>query len=87
VKVAGGNESSARIIAEVARLRALGESVPAELMQRFVAAQNQDLTTGPEVGQPVPGFTLPDQSGASRTLAELAGPNGLLLVFHRSADW
>jgi hypothetical protein len=30
---------------------------------------------------------LHDQAGAIRTLNDLAGPNGLFLVFHRSADW
>jgi peroxiredoxin len=39
------------------------------------------------VGGKAPGFTLPDQTGRSRTLASLQGRNGLLLVFVRSADW
>jgi len=42
---------------------------------------------GPQVGDPVPDFTLPDQYGASRTLKSLIGPSGLMLVFYRSADW
>lgn len=41
--------------------------------------------TGP--GERIPEFSLPDQSGELRSLKDLAGPNGLLLVFHRSADW
>ena len=41
----------------------------------------------PDTGQRIPGFALPDQFGAIRTLNDLSGPNGLLLVFHRSADW
>jgi peroxiredoxin len=39
------------------------------------------------VGGKAPCFTLPDQTGRSRTLASLQGRNGLLLVFVRSADW
>jgi hypothetical protein len=42
---------------------------------------------GPQVGGRVPDFTLVDQRGQSRTLASLMGPNGLMLVFFRSADW
>ena len=42
---------------------------------------------GPHVGQPVPDFSLRDQTGAARTLASVMGPNGAMLVFYRSADW
>ena len=42
---------------------------------------------GPQVGDTVPSFSLPDQTGAARDLASLTGPNGLMLVFSRSADW
>ena len=42
---------------------------------------------GPQIGDVVPSFSLPDQTGAARDLASLAGPNGLMLVFSRSADW
>ncbi len=43
--------------------------------------------TGPEVGAKIPDFAAQDQTGAERDFASLAGPNGLLLLFHRSADW
>ena len=49
-----------------------------------LAAQDK---TGPEIGAAIPDFTLPDQHGAQRTFADLRGPNGLVLVFSRSADW
>jgi len=42
---------------------------------------------GPKVGQMLPAFALEDQRGASRDLASLTGPKGLVLVFFRSADW
>lgn len=42
---------------------------------------------GPQVGEAVPDFALADQHGAARDLASLAGPNGTMLVFSRSADW
>ena len=44
-------------------------------------------TLGPAVGQPIPRFAAPDQDGRLRDFSSLAGPNGLVLVFHRSADW
>lgn len=42
---------------------------------------------GPQVGETVPSFSLVDQFGAARDLASLGGPEGLMLVFSRSADW
>ena len=42
---------------------------------------------GPQVGEAAPDFSLTDQTGAARDLASLTGPNGLMLVFSRSADW
>lgn len=42
---------------------------------------------GPQVGETAPNFSLTDQTGATRDLASLTGPNGLMLVFSRSADW
>ena len=42
---------------------------------------------GPQVGDTVPEFNLPDQNGQMRTLESIKGPNGAMLLFHRSADW
>ena len=42
---------------------------------------------GPQVGDTVPDFNLPDQNGRLRTLDSIMGPNGAMLLFHRSADW
>lgn len=42
---------------------------------------------GPRVGGAVPDFALVDQSGRTRDLASVLGPNGALLVFSRSAVW
>ena len=72
---------------EFRRLRDAGLPVPEEVRQRHVQATNDGYATGPEPGERVPEFALPDQSGALRSLQDLAGPGGLFLVFHRSADW
>ena len=42
---------------------------------------------GPQVGERVPDFSLPDQNGQIQTLDSIRGPNGTMLLFHRSADW
>jgi hypothetical protein len=42
---------------------------------------------GPPVGAKMPAFELPDQDGHARSLANVLGPKGALIVFYRSADW
>lgn len=42
---------------------------------------------GPAVGAQAPDFALPDASGQTRTLADIAGPNGAVIYFNRSLDW
>jgi hypothetical protein len=42
---------------------------------------------GPQVGERVPDFSLPDQTGRPVSLASILGPNGAILMFYRSADW
>jgi peroxiredoxin len=42
---------------------------------------------GPQVGEKVPDFNLPDQLGKQRTLQSVMGPKGAMVVFFRSADW
>ena len=45
------------------------------------------VTTGPEIGQAIPPFSMADQTGTMQTLKSVMGPKGVLLVFYRSADW
>jgi len=42
---------------------------------------------GPQVGGRIVDFRLQDQNGKVWTRDSLMGPNGLMLVFSRSADW
>ena len=44
-------------------------------------------TLGPQVGEQVPDFSLPDQNGQVWTRDSIMGSNGAMLVFFRSADW
>ena len=42
---------------------------------------------GLPMGASAPEIRLKDQNGRERDRASLTGPNGLVLVFFRSADW
>lgn len=57
------------------------------LFSWFIALQNRNVTSGIRVGQRAPDFSLRDQNGRVRSLHDVSGPKGLLLVFVRSADW
>jgi hypothetical protein len=71
----------------IRRMGAGGADITTEDWLNFVEAQNDGYRTGPGIGQKVPDFSLADQHGRIRALSDLTGPNGLLLVFSRSADW
>lgn len=62
----------------------LGAADP-EAQQQAAVPDVQKL--GPQVGTAVPGLSLTDQTGRTRTLQSLMGPKGMILVFFRSADW
>ncbi|HEV8316332.1 MAG TPA: hypothetical protein VGQ10_02915 [Vicinamibacterales bacterium] len=73
--------------------RLVGWSLLALLMTLPLAARQgartkiEVSTLGPQVGERVPDFSLPDQTGGTRTLQSIMGPKGAMLVFIRSADW
>jgi hypothetical protein len=53
-----------------------------------LAAQQVDVSSlGPQVGDRAPDLRLVDQHGQPRTIAGVAGPEGTMVVFFRSADW
>jgi hypothetical protein len=68
-----------------------GALVLAGLLSLPLAGQTQttiDVSRlGPQVGERVPDFSLPDQTGKIWTLQSIMGPKGAMLVFYRSADW
>ena len=55
--------------------------------QATAPARPDPMQLGPRVGQSLPAFTAPDQEGRARDFASLKGPNGLVFVLFRSADW
>ena len=48
---------------------------------------NDDYPKGPEVGERLPDFTLPDQHGDAVTFSEARAGRKALVVFNRSARW
>jgi hypothetical protein len=80
-------KSPVRWIPLVALLVTAGLSA-AQSAQAPVARTKVDVSKlGPQVGERVPDFSLPDQDGRTRTLQSIMGPRGAMLVFVRSADW
>ena len=62
--------------------------LPLALMQAPPPTPRPDpAALGPMVGDPLPPLSLVDQDGRARDFASLTGPQGLVLVFFRSADW
>ncbi len=49
--------------------------------------ESDDFPSGPAVGEQLPDFTLPDQSGEPVNFTEARDGNGALVVFHRSTRW
>lgn len=60
-----------------------GQTVPA----KKPSGRNAEPNYGPEVGETVPPFNLPDQNGKMQNLKSITGPNGAIILFYRSADW
>ncbi len=66
-------------------LAALVLGFPSQAMQSRTPIEVALL--GPQVGELVPDFSLPDQNGRVRSRDSILGPNGAILLFHRSANW
>jgi hypothetical protein len=49
--------------------------------------EGDQFPTGPEVGDLLPGFVLPDQYGHEVDLHQSRGGRRALVLFHRSARW
>ena len=52
-----------------------------------LAADPPPEKTGVKLGEKAPEFTLKDQAGKERTLAEFLKRGKVALVFYRSANW
>ena len=78
-------ETKARLTEVVDRIRG-GQPVTMDEFRFHIEHQNIGVQSGPPVGARLPDFSLADQEGRMRGLADLRGPNGLLLVFARTAN-
>jgi len=85
----GSMATHARLFPVVVLCAAIAGGVSSTARQNAAsAAGGADVTKlGPQAGEKVPAFTLPDQHGRTRSLTSLMGEKGLVLVFSRSADW
>lgn len=51
------------------------------------STDNFEMITGPAVGERIPDFKGVNQNGELISFDEIKGPNGAMIMFHRSADW
>ena len=68
-------------------LPALSQPVYSTEFLTTVPAGSQGMVSGPEIGERIPDFEAYDQNGNLVSLQDVMGPNGAMVVFHRSADW
>ena len=52
-----------------------------------IPAQSVGMVSGPEIGERIPDFEAYDQNENLVGLDDVMGPNGAMVIFHRSADW
>ena len=77
------NVSTRALLAGV--LAALVLGFPSQAMQSRTPVEVASL--GPQIGEQVPDFSLPDQNGRVWTRDSILGPNGAIVLFYRSANW
>ena len=70
-----------------ARVSVLACVAAVGILATVISAAQGAIATGPEVGEKIPHFQTRDQSGRMRRFEDLRGSEGLLLLFHRTADW
>ena len=93
ITAATGAAGRCRVISRQRRTRRRATLAALALLAGQAAAQPLEPSRidvsdlGPQVGEVVPQFSLPDQTGAIQTRESIMGPNGAMLVFIRSADW
>lgn len=72
-------------------LLAICVTVTIMMLGATIEAQERDpidlSALGPQIGERVPDFSLPDQHGRIQTLESIMGEKGAMILFHRSADW
>jgi hypothetical protein len=64
-----------------------GFVAPSRLSSNQRRVPPEDFPTGPEIGERLPDFTLPDQTGRKVRFHEDRGSSRAAVVFYRSAVW
>ena len=81
------------IIKRIGLITAVALSVfalPATAQENFLTTippGSEDMVSGPEIGERIPDFAAYDQNSNLVSLDDVMGPNGAMILFHRSADW
>lgn len=60
---------------------------PTETRPTMRFPESDEFPTGPEIGQPLPDFTLVDQHGNTVNFTEARAGRRSLVVFQRSTMW
>lgn len=75
----------ARSPVDARRCKTITATVLATLAMAVRAGPAAGSDPGPAVGTAIPAITARDAGGAPRTSQDLVGPNGVVLIFFRSA--
>ena len=64
-----------------------GSLMTSSSSSQSAAGQDASTQSGPAIGDAAPAFTARDQFGSEQSNKSVAGANGTVLLFFRSADW
>ncbi len=78
---------AAALVLSLFALPALSQPVYSTEFLTDIPMGSRGMVSGPEIGERIPDFEAYDQNGDLVSLDEVMGPNGAMVVFHRSADW
>ena len=78
---------AAALVLSLFALPALSQPVYSTQFLTDIPTGSRGMVSGPEIGERIPDFEAYDQNGDIVRLDDVMGPNGAMVVFHRSADW
>ena len=88
-RLAGGLEVARKycIASTLTALAVIALPVFGQDVFTIVEPQDENMLTGPELGERIPAFSALDQHGVPKSFEDIVGPNGAMIIFYRSADW
>lgn len=75
------------VLFTVATILLMAANASAQQLVRGGDPVEGEYPTGPEIGEPIPDFTLPDAFGKPVHFAAERGSHKALILFYRSASW